>query len=54
MGSGGCAVALVRSNETAAFTASAASRYEQATGNHPAVYVCTAADGVSLAPFAEA
>jgi len=47
-GFGGCAVALVREARVADFAAAAAARYEQETGNHPAVYVCAAADGASL------
>jgi galactokinase len=50
-GFGGCAVALVRAGQVAEFTTAAAGRYESETGHHPAVYVCVAADGVSLTPL---
>lgn len=48
-GFGGCAVALVRAENAADFAAWVAPQYEAKTGHRPALYVCTAADGASIA-----
>lgn len=47
-GFGGCAVALVRSEAADNFTAWVAPQYEAATGNKPALYICTASQGASV------
>lgn len=47
-GFGGCAVALVRTENAQDFAAWVAPLYESATGITPALYVCEAADGASL------
>jgi galactokinase len=47
-GFGGCAVALVKAEATDDFTARVAPQYETATGNKPALYVCTASQGASV------
>ncbi len=47
-GFGGCAVALIRADAAADFAAKVAASYEQRSGNHPAVYVCTATDGAAI------
>ncbi|MBN2218288.1 MAG: galactokinase [Pirellulales bacterium] len=44
-GFGGCAVALVRSEEADDFARRTAAEYEQKNNRTPAVYVCKAADG---------
>lgn len=47
-GFGGCAMALIRAEAAADFTQATAAKYEKATGNKPAVYVCSATDGANL------
>jgi galactokinase len=47
-GFGGCAVALVRETEVAAFNIAVARDYQSATGLTPSLYVCTAADGAEV------
>ncbi|MCC7353308.1 MAG: galactokinase [Anaerolineae bacterium] len=47
-GFGGCTVSLVANDAVDEFTKSVAARYRAQTGKEPAIYVCTAADGVSL------
>jgi galactokinase len=47
-GFGGCAVALIEAGRAATFTAAVATRYEQATGLKPALYVCQATDGAAV------
>jgi galactokinase len=47
-GFGGCAVALVKADMAAEFTGWVAPQYEAATGNKPALYICTASQGASV------
>ena len=47
-GFGGCAVALVPADRTAAFTAQVSAAYTARTGLVPAVYVCQATDGAAV------
>jgi galactokinase len=47
-GFGGCAVALVKAEAASDFTGWVAPQYETATGNRPALYVCTASQGASV------
>ena len=47
-GFAGCAVALVREGEVAAFSESVAAGYRRATGLEPALYVCKGAAGASV------
>lgn len=47
-GFGGCAVALVRADAAAEFSASVAACYTQATGRIPGVYTCAAAPGAQV------
>ena len=47
-GFGGCTISLVANDAVDEFTRTVAARYQAATGKEPALYVCTAADGVSL------
>jgi galactokinase len=47
-GFGGCAVALVRSEATVDFEEFVAPQYRDATGNTPALYVCTASQGATV------
>ena len=47
-GFGGCAVALIRSEQTDTFASTVAARYQSATEIVPAVYVCEATDGASV------
>lgn len=47
-GFGGCAVALVHSEQAEAFTSTEAASYEAATGIKPVLYVCEATDGATL------
>ena len=47
-GFGGCAVALVRAEETDDFARSVAAAYQQATGLDPKLYVCSASEGASI------
>ena len=47
-GFGGCTVSLVADGAVDEFTWAVATRYEARTGKTPFIYVCTAADGVSL------
>ncbi len=47
-GFAGCAVALVREEDVAAFSKSVAAGYRQATGLEPALYVCRGAAGASV------
>ncbi|MFZ0771146.1 MAG: galactokinase [Candidatus Sulfotelmatobacter sp.] len=51
-GFGGCTVNLVAATEAEGFADEVSSRYRQATGIEPAVYICSAADGagVELSP----
>lgn len=44
-GFGGCTVNLVEAGQAEKFAESLASQYSQATGIHPAIYICTAVDG---------
>jgi len=44
-GFGGCTVNLVEAAAVPAFTEELATRYEQATGRTPQIYICAAADG---------
>ena len=46
-GFGGCTVNLVDADAVEEFKATVAREYESATGLHPDIYVCTAADGAS-------
>jgi galactokinase len=46
-GFGGCSVNLVDADAVDDFTTIISSEYERATGLHPEIYVCTAADGAS-------
>jgi galactokinase len=41
-------VALIEAGRAATFTAAVATRYEQATGLKPALYVCQATDGAAV------
>lgn len=50
-GFGGCAVALIRADESSAFVADVVACYEAITGIVPNVYVCEAADGAASLPF---
>jgi len=47
-GFGGCTVNLVRSDSVEAFRETIARGYREATGTVPDIYVCSAADGVTL------
>lgn len=47
-GFGGCAVALVKEEIAADFTSWVTPQYEAATGNKPALYICTASQGASV------
>ena len=47
-GFGGCAVALVHSQQAQAFADSVAVDYQAATGLKPSIYVCRATDGVNV------
>ncbi len=47
-GFGGCAVALVDTAAAPEFTSYVACEYERATGLHPAIYVCAAAEGATV------
>jgi galactokinase len=47
-GFGGCTVSLVAEGAVDEFTRAVATRYEAQTGKTPFIYVCTAAEGVSL------
>ena len=47
-GFGGCAVALVRQDAAAAFTAGIAAEYQAETGLTPNIYVCTATNGAEV------
>ncbi len=49
-GFGGCAVALVRLDAAAAFSAGVAAEYEDATGLKPNIYICTATNGAEVVP----
>jgi len=44
-GFGGCTVNLVDADAVEEFKATVAREYKSATGLHPEIYVCTAADG---------
>jgi galactokinase len=46
-GFGGCTVNLVDANAVEEFKAAIAGDYNDATGLHPEIYVCTAADGAA-------
>jgi galactokinase len=46
-GFGGCTVNLVRSDAVPRFKSLIAERYVHATGHHPEIYVCEAADGAA-------
>jgi galactokinase len=45
-GFGGCTINLVRNDRVEEFSLKVAKGYEEATGQKPEIYVCTAADGV--------
>ncbi len=47
-GFGGCAVALIRSEQAEAFTSAVAASYRTITGIDPVLYVCAATDGASV------
>jgi galactokinase len=47
-GFGGCAVALVKEETAATFSASVAACYRETTGTAPSVYICTAANGAEI------
>jgi galactokinase len=47
-GFGGCTINLVKREEVEAFRSSIAAEYGRATGKHPEIYVCSAADGMKL------
>jgi galactokinase len=47
-GFGGCTINVVRSDKVEEFQAKVKTDYAKATGNPPEIYVCTAADGVSV------
>ncbi len=49
-GFGGCTVNLVDASLADSFAAQLAAGYEKATGLHPEVFVCHAADGASVEP----
>lgn len=49
-GFGGCAVALVAAEAAESLAAAVTTRYQQATGRQPNVYICTATDGASREP----
>ena len=44
-GFGGCTVNLVEADAVEEFESTVARKYKSATGLHPEIYVCTAADG---------
>jgi galactokinase len=50
-GFGGCAVALVRAEESQAFASSVGACYRQESGLTPSVYVCTATDGAEIVSY---
>ncbi|HZV06974.1 MAG TPA: galactokinase [Gemmataceae bacterium] len=47
-GFGGCAVALIHTEQAESFTRSTAASYESATGIKPVLYVCTATEGAEV------
>jgi galactokinase len=47
-GFGGCAVALIHTEQAESFTSSTAASYESATGIKPVLYVCTATEGAEV------
>jgi galactokinase len=47
-GFGGCTINVVRSDRVEAFETKVSEGYEEATGQRPEIYVCTAADGVRV------
>ncbi len=47
-GFGGCAVALVRQDAAAAFSAGVAAEYQAETGLQPNIYICTATNGAEV------
>jgi galactokinase len=47
-GFGGCAVALIQTDEAVSFTSTTASSYEAETGRKPVVYVCAATNGAEV------
>jgi galactokinase len=47
-GFGGCAVALIHSEQAEAFTLTVAASYQSATGIKPVLYVCAATDGAAV------
>ncbi len=47
-GFGGCAVAIVDTNQADDFAAQTGERYREQTGHTPAIYVCQATDGAGL------
>jgi galactokinase len=47
-GFGGCTINLVKSDRVEEFQAIVSAGYENATGQRPDIYVCTAADGVRV------
>jgi galactokinase len=48
-GFGGCTINLVKSEDVEVFRGKVAKKYEQASGQQPQIYVCSAADGVHRA-----
>lgn len=50
-GFAGCAVALVATESVEAFSGEVAQRYLSIVGRHASIYVCNAADGVSVAEY---
>lgn len=48
-GFGGCAMAIVHANAVQNFTETVTINYQTATGLQPEIYVCTAADGATIA-----
>lgn len=53
-GFGGCTVNLVKASEATSFAERIAKVYQEETGVHPDVYVCSAADGAHAEPLAVA
>jgi galactokinase len=47
-GFGGCAVALVETAVADAFAQAVTTRYREATGQEPSVYICVATEGAAL------
>jgi galactokinase len=47
-GFGGCTINLVELDQAQAFAGQVSSRYQQAVGIKPAVYICSAAEGARI------